>query len=328
MSPAERSERPRLSRRTLLALGAGTFAVAVAPSLLGLGRGRLVRRTLPLMGTIAEVAVVHPEEAFGERALDAAFAELEFVDRTMSRHSGSSDIGRLNSGGARGPVTIRPETAFVLEEALRWAEKSEGKFDPCLGRAIELWDVNHRHEPPGAEAVHRLAGRRLYRALEVDRWRGTPVARFTDPDVAVDLGGIAKGYAVDRAVQALREIGIERAFVNAGGDLYALGLSEDGDPWSVGIQSPSDPSRVERAFPLSDRAVATSGDYLQCFIHAGRRYHHILDPDSGEPRRTERHTISIVADRCLDADAAATAFFGAPEPRLGLRAVEPSADVV
>ena len=243
----------RLDRRTFLALGAGAFAVAVLPW----GRRRLVRRMVPVMGTIAEVAVVHDDAAFAEAAIDAAFAELRLVDETMSRFSASSDVGRLNREGVRGPTPISADTATVIAEALRWAGATDGRFDPCLGRATDLWDVNRRHEPPSRHAVRRFAGRHLYRALELDTWRGAPVARFADEDVALDLGGIAKGHAVDRAVKALRERGIERAFVNAGGDLYAMGASEDGDPWQVGIQLASDPSRIERTIAVSDKAVAT-----------------------------------------------------------------------
>lgn len=271
----------RIDRRTFLALGAGAFAVAMTPFALG-GRRRLFRRTIPVMGTIAEVAVVHDDATLAQQAMDAAFAELRAVDAAMSRFSAASDVGRLNALGAGGPVPVSPETARVLEEALRWARATDGRFDPCLGLATGLWDVNRRQAPPAAEAVGRLAGRRLYRALELDTWRGSPVACFADRDVAVDLGGIAKGHAVDRAVAALRAQGIDRAFVNAGGDLYAMGASEDHDPWQVGIQLASDPSRIGRVIAVEDAAVATSGDYLQGFRFGGRRYHHILDPVSGD----------------------------------------------
>jgi thiamine biosynthesis lipoprotein len=315
--------RSPIDRRTFLALGAGAFAVALLPW----GRRRLFRRTIPVMGTIAEVAVVHDDAAAAQGAIDAAFAELRLVDATMSRFSASSDVGRLNQGGAGGPVPVSAETARVLDEALRWARATDGRFDPCIGRAVELWDVNRRREPPPREAVGRLAGRRLYRALDVDTWRGSPVARFADAEVAVDLGGIAKGHAVDRAVDALRERGIDRAFVNAGGDLYAMGASEDNDPWQVGIQLASDPSRIGRVIAVEDRAVATSGDYLQGFRFGGRRYHHILDPFSGEPWRTDGRSLTIVADRCVDADAAATAFFGEPDPAAALRRAAPGARV-
>jgi thiamine biosynthesis lipoprotein len=158
--------------------------------------------------------------------------------------------------------------------------------------------------------VQRLAGRRLYRALDLDRWRGQPVVRFADPDVALDLGGIAKGHGVDRAVEALRARGVGQAVVNVGGDLYALGAAATGAPWRVGIRSPEDPSRLAGELEISDAAVATSGDYLQYFSHGGERYHHLLDPRTAAPRRTPVRSVTVVAGTCLAADAAATAAFG------------------
>jgi thiamine biosynthesis lipoprotein len=302
-----RDSRP--NRRRFLALGAGLFTVSLVPVFRG-RRATLHRRTIPVMGTIAEVAVVHADARAAQAAIDAALGELERVDETMSRFRSRSDIGRLNAGGRGGPVAIGDATAHVLRESIRWAEGSGGEFDPCLLRAIEAWNVGARTAPPPESGFRRLAGRRLHRALGVDRWRGGDVAILAEEDAAVDLGGIGKGYAVDRAVQALRERGIERAFVNAGGDLYAMGESEDGDAWRVGVQSPEDPSRIDRTLELSDAAVATSGDYLRFFLHGGRRYHHLLDPGTAAPRRTGRHSLTVRAARCIDADAAATALYG------------------
>ncbi len=233
----------------------------------------------------------------------------------MTRFNDGSDVGRANRLAAAEAVSITPETAHVLEASLRWSEASEGAFDPCLGRTIALWDVGHRHAPPAPEQVASLAGRRLYRALEVGRWRGAPVVRLHDGDAAIDLGGIAKGYGVDRAVEALRAYGIRNGLVNVGGDLYALGVSEDGDAWTVGIQSPDDPDRLVDTLEVEDAAVATSGDYVQYFQHGGRRYHHLLDPSTGEPNGSAMRSITIVSDTCLEADAAGTALFGMAESR-------------
>jgi thiamine biosynthesis lipoprotein len=198
----------------------------------------------------------------------------------------------------------------VLERSLRWAEASDGTFDPCLGQATALWDVEDRREPPPASSSRVFAGRRLFRALDLDMTPGQAQVRFENAAVAIDLGGIGKGYAVDRAVAALRAWGIERGLVNAGGDLYALGTSEDGDPWKVGIRSPRDPRELAGRIAISDEAVATSGDYLRQFTHGGRRYHHLLDPTTGEPRQSDVHSVTVRAVSCLDADAAATAVFG------------------
>lgn len=323
MRNADRPESPRFSRREVLALGVGAFVVATMP-LAARARRALVRRTLPVMGTIAAFAVVDGDPPHAHAAIDAAMEELRRVDRLMTRFSETSEIGRANRLAATRPVAVSGATAVVLREALGWAEASEGAFDPAIGRAVRLWDVSHRTVPPPDAAVRRLAGRSFYRALDLDTWRGGPVVRFTDPDVALDLGGIAKGYGVDRAVEALRRAGITQAIVSVGGDLYAVGGAEDGGPWRIGIQSPHDPSRLAAELDVRDAAVATSGDYLQFFRHGGRRYHHLLDPTTGAPRHTPVHSVTVMAGACLTADAAATAVFGLAPARaarvLGARA--------
>jgi FAD:protein FMN transferase len=330
MSQTERPERSFPSRREFVALGIGAFAiVATVPAALG-RRRRLIRRSVPVMGTIADIAVVHRDERYAQAAIDAAIEELRYVDRTMTRFNAESDVGRANLRAAAGPVAVSVETALVLEEALRWAEASDGAFDPSLGKALVLWDVGHRRVPPPAGEVRKFAGRGLYRELELGSRAGEPVVLFRDEDVAIDLGGIAKGYGVDRAVDALRAYGIYDAVVNVGGDLYALGLSEDGDPWKIGIRDPDDPDRLIDTVEAGDRAVATSGDYLQYFQYGGRRYHHVLDPETGEPRRSPARSVTVAADNCMAADAAGTAVFGAPraEAERVLQAGAPGARIV
>jgi len=309
MIDPERSGRSLPSRRQFVALGIGALAVVTTPRLFR-RRRELVRRTVPVMGTIADVAVVHRDERYAQAAIDAALAELRYVDATMTRFSDGSEVGRANAKAGSEPVRVSRATAKVLEEASRWAEASDGAFDPCLGRAMALWDVGDRAEPPPAEQVRDLAGRRLYRSLELGELAGSPAVLVGDPDAAIDLGGIAKGYGVDRAVEALRSYGIYNGLVNVGGDLYALGVSEDGDPWKVGIRDPDDPDGLVGTVEVSDRAVATSGDYVQYFQYGGRRYHHMLDPDTGEPRRAAMRSVTLTADDCISADAAGTAIFG------------------
>jgi thiamine biosynthesis lipoprotein len=166
--------------------------------------------------------------------------------------------------------------------------------------------------------------------LEPARSAGAPAIVRRDADVGVDLGGIAKGYGVDRAVEALRDWGVAHALVNVGGDLYALGDSPEGDPWEVGVRSPEDPGRIALRLRVRDRAVATSGDYEQGFDHAGRRYHHILDPRTGAPLEARIHGVTVLADACLTADAAATAAFGLGpgEARALVAGAAPGAEVV
>lgn len=303
-----------LSRRTFVGLGAGTLLLALTPGLLWRRRRRVHRRTLPVMGTLAEVIVVEDDPDRARAAIEAAFGELRAVDRTMSRFDARSDVGRVNGGPVGRRIPVAGATAGVVQAGLRWAEISGGRFDPGLARAVALWDVGQREVPPPDDAFRRYAGRDLYRELTVEGGAGPEpaIVRF-HPDVGVDLGGVAKGHAVDRAVGALRSHGIRHGMVNAGGDLFALGVSPEGDPWRVGVRDPADPTRLAGEIELTDRAVATSGDYEQYFEHGGLRYHHLLDPETGAPRRSAVRSVTVAADDGLTADAAATACFGMEE---------------
>jgi len=298
------------NRRDFLALGVGALAVATLPRALR-RRERLVRRQIPVMGTIAEIAVRHPDEAWAQRAMDAAFAELRRVDATMSRFKAESDVGRLNAAVGREGVVVSDDTAEVLAAGLMWAEASQGRFDPCLGKVCEFWHVESRSAPPSDVEVAAVGRGSRFRDLEVDRTGSVARAALASSRAAVDLGGIAKGYGVDLAVRALRDQGIFHALVNAGGDLIAMGVDEEGEPWRVGVRSPDHLEQTVEVLRLSDRAVATSGDYLQFFQYGGRRYSHLMDPITGEPRRTAMRSLSIEAATCCQADAAATALFGA-----------------
>jgi len=269
------------------------------------------------MGTIAQFAVVHRDPRQAHAAIDAAMAELLWVERTMTRFTDTSDVGRANLFAARDGVIVTPETAYVTREALRWASALDGRYDPAIGAVCKLWDVKHRHEPPAADRVAELADRRFYRHVEVGTRGGQPALVYHDRDAKLDLGSIAKGYGVDRAVAALRRAGIEQAVVVAGGDLYALGLAPSGEPWSIGIQSPMDERAIVGTLALSDRAVATSGTYRQFFRYRGHTYHHIMDPATAQPRTTGMQSLSVIADSVMHADAATTALFGMSEADIG-----------
>lgn len=307
-----------LSRRGFVGLGVGAFAVAALP-VAAWRRPHVVRRSMPVMGTLADVVVVSRYDAIAQRAIEAAFAELRRVEALMTRFDASSDIGRANAVRAGDAVPVTGETAQVLDEALRWAELSDGAYDPALGAAIELWDVTRRTEPPGGELVARLARRGFHRQLEVGSFRGGAAIVRHAEDARVDLGGIAKGFGVDRAVGVLRDHGITNAVIDVGGDLYALGTGPDGDGWRVGIQSPHSARDLEGVFRVSDAAVATSGTYAQYFVHQGRRYHHLLDPSSASPRATLVRSLTIRADSCMHADVAATACYGESRERITAR---------
>ena len=298
-----------MKRRDFLGFSIGAFVVGSVP----FARRRpaqTVRRAAPVMGTIAQFAVVHRDAAYAHAAIDTAIAELQWVERTMTRFTDTSDIGRANVQAARDGVIINAATASVVAEGLRWAGALDGRYDPAAGAIVKLWDVNNRHEPPADARIAELASRNFHRAVEVGTFTNKPALRYHDASARLDLGSIAKGYGVDRAVAALRRMGIEKAIVVAGGDVYALGTAPNDEPWTIGIQSPTDSRAIAGTLRLANRAVATSGTYRQFFSHRGRRYHHIMDPRTAAPRATSTQSLSIIADDVMHADAATTALFG------------------
>jgi thiamine biosynthesis lipoprotein len=304
----------RPSRRAFLALGAGALVVASVPFATR-RRGQVHRRTLPLMGTIAEVTVVHGNEALAQGALDAAFTELTRIERLMTRYDRASEVGRVNTSAVHVPVIVSHETAGVVLAALDWAVATDGTFDPAIERVCELWNVEERTSPPQAREYQRLAGRGLYRALELSTHLGRPVIVRRDADVGIDLGAIAKGYAVDRAGEVLRAHGVRDGVVRVGGDLVALGTPPDADAWRIGIRSPASESVLIGEVDVSDAAVATSGDYQRFFMYQGVRYHHLMDPATAAPRRTPMHSITTRAASCMQADAASTSCYGMDRAR-------------
>ena len=317
-------------RRQFLTVGVGIFVALSLPAAILRRHVSIVKRRVPLMGTVAEVQVAHRDERFAEDAIDAAIAELKDVERMMSRFIPESDIGRANLGASRDGVRIAAETAVVIAAALRASSASDGRFDPAVGEVSELWDVLNRHEPPAIDRIQRLAARGFWRKLDLSQRPGSAVVRFNDPDLHLDLGAIAKGYGIDRAASALRRRGVEHAIVTVGGDLFALGNSADGEKWTVGIRSPHDRNALATTLRVSDRAVATSGDYERFFRWRGHRYHHLMDPETAAPRNTSFHSATVLADHCIDADAASTSVFGLPRDaaiRIARR-IDSSADVI
>jgi thiamine biosynthesis lipoprotein len=326
----EKRARTALDRREFIALGIGALVVGALP-LASLRRNQQIfRRTIPVMGTIAEIAVVHRDSYVAQAAIDDAIAALRWTDEHLSRFRFDSEIGSVNANAGIRPVRVSRDTADVVSASLRWSVATDGAFDPALARASELWNIGSRTTPPAEDQVRSYAGRRFFESVEIASRGGEPTVVVQSTEAALDLGGIAKGFGVDKAVAALRRHGIEHALVNAGGDLYALGESPEGRPWNVGLRSPRRPDQIERTLEIADRAVATSGDYMQYFEFRGRRYHHLLDPSTGEPVARSGDSVTVIASSCMDADAGATAAFALDRSRAAriVRSASPGSELI
>ena len=296
-----------LSRRSFLAVAvSGTAGLLLPSPVLAQPRSTpSLLRSLPMMGTAVECQAFHRLPDRARQAVEAAFAAVEQVDRDMSLYRPQSDIGRLNRQAGQHGVRVRESTAAVLRESLNIGRASNGALDVTVTPLLAQWGFfSVREEAPGPKQVEAALALVDYRQLYLNDAEGT--ARLSQPGMQLDLGGIAKGFAVDQAAEALQRHGVREGMVNAGGDLRLLGRHPDGEPWVVGVQHPLTPSRLLLALSLDEGAVATSGNYLRFRVYNRRRYGHLLHPRHGYPADTAL-SMTVVAPTAMRADALATA---------------------
>lgn len=259
-----------------------------------------------IMGTGAEITVDAPDRATARQALEAAYARLEDVDRLMSDYVAESEIGRLNALAAGQSMSVSPETFHCLQRAADIARMSGGAFDVTCRPLVRLWkQAGKENRVPSDAALLGTLARVGWQKIELD-----PETRSVTLGVAglqVDLGGIAKGYALDLAADALRAAGATSGLVNVGGDVRALGPQAGGRPWRVGVQHPLKPrGEYIHVIALYGGAVATSGIQQRFTEIDGRRYSHIIDPRTGRPAE-QSPQVTVMAPDGLSADAWATA---------------------
>ena len=269
---------------------------------------RLIERSRLSMGSTLRLAAWTRDEKAAEAAFEEVFAEFDRLDRMMSVWRDGSDVQRLNRSAGVHPVHVSPETIEVLTQARRISEWTGGQFDVTFGALSGLWKFDHDQDNvvPEMTEVRRRLPLIDYRALQIDATAAT--AFLMRAGMSAHLGGIGKGYAIDRGVAIFRRRGLHDFLIQAGGDLYAGGL-KDHRPWRLGIQDPRAPAdRPVAELDLSAGTFSTSGDYERFFIKDGRRYHHIISPTLGEPARGCR-SVTIVADRAVLADGLSTGVF-------------------
>ena len=303
------------SRGARIVWVAGVVFVAgliVAGMVAGRRRQRSPVRPLRLqraaMSTFCNVTVATRDHEAGRQAVARALKRLEQVEALMSALRDDSEVSKANRLAATHPVAVSRQTAGVIQRALRFGRMTDGAFDMTVGPLIALWrrcaEADRLPTPDEIAAARARVGYQRVHLAE-----GGQTVRFADEGMRIDLGGIAKGYAVDVVCASLRDQGFPNALVGIGGDLYASGRRPDGEPWVVGIQDPRvgkhGPPRVVAKVRVTGKAVATSGNYRRFSEIQGRRISHILDPRTGQPVDAVP-SVTIVADDCTMADALAT----------------------
>ena len=276
------------------------------------------------MGThISLAAYTSPsaDEAAVRKAFDACVSEIRRIESLMTTWRPDAELSRVNAAAGKAPVSVSPETFDIVKESVHASEISEGAFDITFESLHGLWKFDQDLDPhPPTDAQIRaklpLVG---YRHIHLDETAHT--IYLDQAGTKISLGGIAKGYAVDRAAKVLRDSGLTSFYVQAGGDLYAAGTKPDGSAWSAGIRDPRGPEgRYFAVIALRDHAFSTAGDYERSYVIDGKRYHHIIDPKTGRPATASR-SVTIYAPTALLADEIDDAVF-ILGPEKGLKLVE------
>jgi len=298
-----------------------TALVALAIARLGtLRENPLARhRSRIIMDTVVTIQIYESDSLQIERAVEAAFSEIERLEGMLSVWLPSSDISKINDDAGSSLVSVSPETWQVIARTQEISLLTDGAFEITVGAVMRLWDFQNQGAPIADQAA-------LQRGLS-----------FVDPHqvlldsirtkiglrgrgAALDLGGAAKGYAVDKAVEVLRKKGVKTALVDAGGDIRLLGRKPLGETWKIGIRHPRAQGEIIEVLEVDSGAVATSGDYERYFDRDGVRYHHILNPKTGMPARGVV-SVTILAKTALEADILSTAVF-VLGPEKGMNLIE------
>lgn len=274
-----------------------------------------------IMGTAIRVELWSDEVGTGKAAIDAVMAEMHRIDRTMSPHKPDSELSIINRDAAARAVHVSAEMARLVERALEFFARSSGAFDITYAAVGHLYDyrLGVRPSAQALEQARECVGSQL---LEFDPRRR--LLRFKREGVRIDLGGFAKGHAVDNSIAILRECGIEHAYVSAGGDSRVLG-DRRGRPWTIAIRDPRRADEVVAVLPLEDVSISTSGDYERFFEQDGVRYHHLIDPATGRSPDGVR-SVTILANDGLTSEALSKTVFVLGAKR-GLELISRWADV-
>ena len=282
----------------------------------GAARADWIAREEAIMGTRCAVELWSEDRAKGEAAIKSVFDDMKRIDRLMSTWKEDTEISQVNREAGKHPVKISEEFFRLLQKSVKYSELTHGAFDITYASVGYLYDFK-KGVHPDQQAIDAALPGINWRHMVLDEKKFTVF--FTRPGMRIDLGGIAKGHSVDRGIEILQQQGITRAMVNAGGDTRILG-DRFGKPWVVGVRDPDHAGKVFLRLPLSDASFSTSGDYERYFDEDGKRFHHIIDPKTGDSARKCR-SVTVISDSATRTDALTKSVF-IMGPEEGIRFID------
>jgi len=295
-----------------------------------IGEEQKIVQTRQMMGTWAEITVYSQDAKSANIAIESALDAMTAVDSLMSAYKQDSEISEINRQAGKNAVSVSPQTFWVVKSAIHYSELSDGAFDITISPLVRSWGFFRKQgRIPPQEEIDQNRAFVNYKLIELNS-EHNPLTPFIKGEynrikllkngMALDLGGIAKGYAVDQAIEKLRDAKIENVLVNLSGNMYAIGHPKDKEAWHIGIRHPRKKESLLGFLKLQEEAISTSGDYEKFFIHDGKKYSHIINPHTGYPVSGVA-SVTIIAKTAMEADALSTTVF-VLGPEKGLKLIE------
>jgi len=283
----------------------------------------IVKRVQMQMGTLVTITAVAGTEEVAQAAITAGFREINRLEQLLSTWIATSDLSRVNQAAGRGPVPVSPETLTTVRRSLEVGELTGGAFNIAIGPAVDAWGIAGEPRVPTETELASL--RKLVDLSRVRLDEQSSTIFLTLPGMRLDVGGIGKGFAADRAVEAMQAAGAMAGVVALSGDIKTFGQMPDGRPFLFGIQHPRQEGGILAEVELRDEAISTAGDYEMVFERDGIRYHHILDPQTLKPARGCQ-SVTVIAKEGVVADGLDTGIF-VMGPERGMELAERLPDV-
>ena len=263
-------------------------------------------KTEYFMGTVVTVTLYDNKS---EKIIDKAFEEVKKIEQLVSINMDGTELDEVNNNSGIKPVKVSDDTYNIIKKGLEYSSLTNGSFDITIGPLVKLWSIGlPEAKVPTLDEIKGTLKYINYKDVEINDSEKTVFLK--KPGMIIDLGGIAKGYTADVIAQTLKDEGVEKAIIDLGGNIYALGEKSENTLWRIGIQNP-DQTRGEivGSINVKDKSIVTSGIYERFIEQDGVKYHHILSPESGYPYDNEIAGVTIISDKSIDGDALSTSVF-------------------
>lgn len=274
-----------------------------------------IKKTSLVIGTICTITLYDSDDY---SIIDKAMERLTELENILSINKTGTELDKVNDMAGIEPVPVSDDTLKVIKNGLEYSAISNGSLDITVGPLVKLWGIGTDFaKVPTEEEINSAKELINYKDVEINEDNKTIFLK--NPNMIIDLGAIAKGYAADEVAKLLKDNGIKNAIINLGGNIFVLGKKVDGTDWKVGIQNPEKPEEPESPqksddstigyVTVSNKSIVTSGVYERYFEKDGKKYHHILNPETGYPYENEILGVSIISDKSIDGDSLSTTLF-------------------